>query len=54
MLLHTPARGEDDKISNGHTWLGAGTGQHCEDGGILCVCGWVVGEGGEERERDDS
>ena len=35
MLLYAPSRGEDDKISNGYTWLGAGTCQHSEDGGIL-------------------
>lgn len=34
-FLHTPARGKDDKISNGHSRLSAGTSQDSIDGGIL-------------------
>lgn len=32
---HTPARWEDDKVSNGHTWACGFGSQHSEDGGIL-------------------
>ena len=35
VLLHTPARRENDKVSDGHSWLCTWAGQHCEDGGIL-------------------
>ena len=35
VVSHTPARGEDDKISDGHTWTRGFGGQHGEDGWIL-------------------
>ena len=35
MILHTPARREDCKVSNRHTWFGAWAGQDSVDGGVL-------------------
>ena len=35
VLLHTPARREDDKVSNGHPWLGTGARQHRVDRRVL-------------------
>lgn len=32
---HAPARWEDDKVSDGHTWSGGLGGQNGEDGRIL-------------------
>lgn len=32
---HAPARWEDDKVCNGHTWACGFGSQHSEDGGIL-------------------
>ena len=35
MVLHAPARWEDDEVSDGHSRFGAGTSEHSKDGGIL-------------------
>ena len=35
MILHTPARREDHKVSNRHTWFGAWASQDSVDEGVL-------------------
>ena len=39
VILHTPARREDHKVSNRHTWFGAWASQDSIDGGVLSG-GW--------------
>ena len=35
VILHTPARREDHKVSNRHTWFGTWASQDSVDGGVL-------------------